>query len=174
MNEMGIKWTICLLLLKRKKTCYFNHFRRKCISSDTKWLYIINAEHCISSNRRKIHSDEWWYTAQRADEIHAEAWWYAKPAVWIKKSYQNNTTFLVRVTGQVEHVSQSETASLPWRTKSAICSANRQTLPATNAVGVGQVLRLDYTDQTKDGTRLRTVFCLVRVTGLEPARSRPH
>ena len=62
-----------------------NHFRRKCISSVTKWLNIINAKHCISSNRRKIHSYEWWYTAKRADDIHAKAWWYTKPAVWIKK-----------------------------------------------------------------------------------------
>ena len=91
-DERGIKWTIYFLWLKIKKACNFNHFRRKCISSDTKWLNIIRPKTSISrfrasisSNRRRIHFDEWWYTAQRADEIHAEAWWYAKPAVWIKK-----------------------------------------------------------------------------------------
>ena len=46
--------------------------------------------------------------------------------------------------------------------------AKRQTLPATNARSVGQALRANHTDQTKDGTRLRTVFYLVRMSGLEP------
>ena len=49
LNERGIKWTIYILRLKRKKTCKFDHFCKKCISSDTKWLNIIHAKHCISS-----------------------------------------------------------------------------------------------------------------------------
>ena len=36
---------------KNQKGLHFNHFCRKCISSDTKWLNIINAKHCISSLR---------------------------------------------------------------------------------------------------------------------------
>ena len=51
LNDRGIKRRIYVLRLKRKKACNFNHFRRKCISSGTKWLYIINAKHCISSLR---------------------------------------------------------------------------------------------------------------------------
>ena len=50
-TKRGIKWTIYFWPIKTKKACRFNHFRRKCISSDTKWLNIINAEHCISSLR---------------------------------------------------------------------------------------------------------------------------
>ena len=51
LNERGIKWTICILPLKTKKTCNFNHFRRKCISShevaeyhQCRALYIIITE----------------------------------------------------------------------------------------------------------------------------------
>ena len=39
---------------KNKKACNFNHFRRKCIASDTKWLNIINAEHCIDARSSLI------------------------------------------------------------------------------------------------------------------------
>ena len=52
LNERGINWTIYILQIKIKRLAK-NHFRRKCISSVTKWLDIINAKHCISSNRRK-------------------------------------------------------------------------------------------------------------------------
>ena len=88
---IGYQWAIYVLRLKTKKACNLITFAESVYHlSENEYIsllddYIINAEHCISSNRRKIHSDERWYTAQRADEIHAEAWWYAKPAVWIKK-----------------------------------------------------------------------------------------
>ena len=42
-----------------------------------------------------------------------------------------------------------------------------------NACGVGKLLRANHTDQTKDGTLLRTAFCLVRVKGLEPSPRNP-
>ena len=41
---------------KNKKAWKTNHFRRKCISSDTKWLDIIRPKTSISRNRRVIHS----------------------------------------------------------------------------------------------------------------------
>ena len=61
-------------MAKNKKGGNFNHFRRKCIfairrpnttndaryrkryASDTKWPYIINAEHCIDAHRLAIPS----------------------------------------------------------------------------------------------------------------------
>ena len=84
-------------MAKNKKACRFNHFRRKCISSDTKWLDIINAEHCVSSNRRK------WYERPCRDDILAKGEMISSLkglmicqtyGLDTKKSYQNDTTFL--------------------------------------------------------------------------------
>ena len=65
-----------------------NHFRRKCMSSDTKWLNIINAEHCISSLRSLIHAKAWWYTIA-----------FAMDKKILQKTYHFLQYFLVEISG---------------------------------------------------------------------------
>ena len=77
-------------------------------------LHTITAEHCISSNRREIHSDEWWDAAQRADEIHAKAWWYTKPSVWIKNPRNFFRGFLVDPTRNCS-LSRKMLYGYPWQ-----------------------------------------------------------
>ena len=60
--------------------------------------YIINAEHCISSSRRRIHAGAWWDTAPKGLMISTTAsWWYAKPAAWINKkgTFGRKSSFFV-------------------------------------------------------------------------------
>ena len=78
LNERGIKWTICILRLKGKGLQIY-HFRRKCISSDTKWLNIINAKHCISSLRS--FNTRWSVMICKKERKNRSFWWYARKQV---------------------------------------------------------------------------------------------
>ena len=77
---------------------------------------------------------------------------------------------MVRVTGQIELDLQANPQVCLDGHSPSFAPANRQTLPATKAHGVGQVLH-SRNQNEKYGDELKSVsIFLVRVTGLEPAR----
>ena len=55
------------------------------ITSIPKELHIIKTKFSISSIRRNIHSDAWWYTPTAMIYTTA-SWWYTNPSDWIEKS----------------------------------------------------------------------------------------
>ena len=94
---------------KSRRRRVYHQFRRNCISP--------TACRCISSSRRQMHADAWWYTrAQRAlDDIPTCVGWYAKPAAWIKKyREQSSRYFLAGVQGFEPRKCQSQSL-MPYR-----------------------------------------------------------
>ena len=82
-----------------------------------KLRYIINAKHCISSNRKEIHARAWWDTRRCRDDIQPHrGWWYTIAFAMDKKIRQVETC---RIFWQGRKVSEAKTVDncFCWRAR---------------------------------------------------------